>query len=140
MTAKRWLSIVIPAGLLFGLALGWLTAGAQTLTDMVQGRPSQNRDAQYIVIYGHSVVDPTQSYAVYCPDVHPSCNSNTVYRTQVDYTGFTTLDDALSFLSDHQEFELIRVVKATDVPVSATKKKKTEHHPDTESTEKVYSK
>lgn len=26
MTAKRWLSIVIPAGLLFGLALGWATA------------------------------------------------------------------------------------------------------------------
>lgn len=119
-----------------------LAAGAQmtsgNLTMDLNGQANQNRDAQYIVIYGHSVVDPTRSYAVYCPDVHPSCN--TVYRMQIEYAGFADIGGALEFLQGNQDFSLIRLVKTTDIPVKVLEKKKTEHHPDTETAEKVYSK
>lgn len=52
MSVKRWLSIVIPAGLLFGLALGWLSAGAQEMSAPCQsGQTKRVGNALYLCLH-----------------------------------------------------------------------------------------
>lgn len=63
MTAKRWLSIVIPTGLMLGLALGWLTAGAQQATKrMLDG------DGVPPATKGYAEIGPIDSDEWHCPD------------------------------------------------------------------------
>jgi hypothetical protein len=65
MTAKRWLSIVLPTGLLLGLALGWMTAGAQSTTMIATGTVDS---INFLVIDNDPLAAPIDSDEWHCPD------------------------------------------------------------------------